>query len=62
MNPSQSSRIGVLQQVHGWRPIAFELRFEDCYEEAREWLYLPATQDKLDRFCQKARASKDEAA
>jgi hypothetical protein len=48
-------------KFHGWRPIAFELRFEAGYEEAREWLYRPATQEELDRLCQKARA-KDEAA
>jgi hypothetical protein len=45
-----------------WRPIAFELRFEAGYEEAREWLYWPTTQEELDRLCQKARASRDEAA
>ena len=26
-------------EFHGWHPIAFELRFEDGFEEAREWLY-----------------------
>jgi hypothetical protein len=49
-------------QFHGWRPIAFELRFEEGYEEAREWLYSAAIQDQLDRLCRIARASKDEAA
>jgi len=49
-------------KFYGWRPIAFELRFEAGYEEAREWLYHPATQEELDRLCQRARASKDEAA
>ena len=24
-------------KFHGWRPIAFELRFEPGYAEAREW-------------------------
>jgi hypothetical protein len=49
-------------KFHGWRPIAFELRFEDGFEEAREWLYAPSTQDELDRICQTARTSKGEAA
>jgi hypothetical protein len=49
-------------KFHGWRPIAFELRFEDGFEEAREWLYAPSTQDELDRICQAARTSKGEAA
>ncbi len=49
-------------RFHGWRPIAFELRFEDSFEEAREWLYATTTQDELDRICQVARASKGRAA
>jgi hypothetical protein len=49
-------------KFHGWRPIAFELRFEKGDEEAREWLHNAATQDEIDRLCQIARASKDEAA
>ena len=47
---------------HGWRPIAFVLRFEAGYEEAREWLHDAATQDELDRLCQTAREAKNEAA
>ena len=49
-------------KFHGWRPIAFELRFEEGYEEAREWLRNAAIQDELNRLCRIARASKDEAA
>jgi len=49
-------------KFHGWRPIAFELRFEKGYEEAREWLHHAAVRDELDRLCQEARATKDEAA
>jgi len=49
-------------KFHGWRPIAFELRFEEGYEEAREWLNSAATRDELDRFCQAARAARNEAA
>ena len=37
-------------KFHGWRPIAFELRFEEGYEEAREWLHDAATQDQLSAF------------
>jgi hypothetical protein len=49
-------------KFHGWRPIAFELRFEDGFEAAREWLYSAAVKDELERLCQIARASKNEAA
>jgi hypothetical protein len=49
-------------QFHGWRPLAFELRFEPGYEHAREWLHNPAVRDQLDRLCQAARSSRNEAA
>ena len=49
-------------RFYGWPPIAFELRFEDGFEDAREWLYRAATRDELDRLCRQARAAKDEAA
>ena len=49
-------------RFYGWPPIAFELRFEDGFEDAREWLYRAATRDELDRLCREARTSKDEAA
>jgi hypothetical protein len=49
-------------KFHGWRPLAFELRFEKGYEEAREWLHNAAVRDELDRLCQIAWASKHEAA
>jgi hypothetical protein len=49
-------------KFHGWSPIAFELRFEDGFEESREWLYTATTRDELDRICREARASKNEAA
>ena len=42
-------------KFYGWLPIKFELRFEDGYAEAREWLNEAATQQELDRICQKAR-------
>jgi hypothetical protein len=44
-------------KFHGWRPIAFELRFEADYEEARA-----ATQDELDQLCETACEAKNEAA
>jgi len=49
-------------KFHGWRPIAFELRFETGYEEAREWLHGAAAQDEFERLCQSAREAKNEAA
>ena len=49
-------------KFHGWRPIAFELRFETGYEEAREWLQTVATKDELDHLCQTAREGKNAAA
>jgi len=49
-------------KFHGWRPVAFELRFEHGFKEGREWLCSPAVRDQLDRLCELARASKDAAA
>jgi len=49
-------------KFHGWRPIAFELRFETGYEEAREWLHGAAAQYEFERLCQSAREAKNEAA
>ena len=46
---------------YGWPPLEFELRFEDGYSDAREWLYLPSTRDELDRICQAARKRRDAA-
>jgi hypothetical protein len=42
----------------GWRPIEFELRFEQGFLEARDWLDKATTQDELDRICCKARAAR----
>ena len=42
-------------KFYGWPPLEFELRFEDGFSEAREWLHRPATRDVLDRICQEAR-------
>jgi hypothetical protein len=49
-------------KFHGWRPIAFELKFEKGHEEAREWLYSAAARDELDHLCHLARSSKSKAA
>jgi hypothetical protein len=49
-------------KFHGWSPIAFELRFEDGFEEAREWLYRTTTIDDINRLCREVRACKDQAA
>jgi hypothetical protein len=46
----------------GWRPIAFELSFEDGFAEARDWLYRVSTRDELDLLCREARTAKNEAA
>jgi hypothetical protein len=59
---SRARELAQSGKFYGWRPIAFELRFEKGYEDAREWLHSAATQDELDRLCAMARASKDEAA
>jgi hypothetical protein len=59
---SRARQMARSGQFHGWRPIAFELRFEDGFEAAREWLHSAAVKDELERLCQIARASKNEAA
>jgi hypothetical protein len=43
-------------KFHGWRPIAFELRFEEGYEQAREWLHDAATQGELEN-CSRSQKS-----
>ena len=42
-------------ELYGWLPIKFELGFEDGYAQARDWLSDLATQEELDRICQRAR-------
>jgi hypothetical protein len=41
----------------GWRPIAFELRFEPGYSEAAAWINSHSTQDEIDALCLEARAA-----
>jgi hypothetical protein len=42
-------------KFYGWPPLEFELRFEDGFPEAREWLRKASTREELDRICRKAR-------
>jgi len=44
-------------QYAGWRPIAFELRFEPGYAEATDWINSLAAQDEIDALCIEARAA-----
>ena len=51
-------------KFHGWRPLAFEMQFQDGFELAREWLLRPETREQLEQLCQEARhrASRPKAA
>lgn len=42
---------------YGLPPLEFELRFEDGYDESRDWLADPAVRDELDHICREARTS-----
>jgi hypothetical protein len=42
----------------GWRAIEFELRFEEGFLKARDWLDKAATRQELDRICYRARAAR----
>ncbi len=39
----------------GWRPVAFEMRFEPGFAEASDWIFSPSTQEELDQLCSEAR-------
>jgi hypothetical protein len=52
---SRARELARSGKFYGWPPLVFELRFEDGFSEAREWLHRPATRDELDRICQEAR-------
>jgi hypothetical protein len=39
---------------YGLPPLEFELSFEEGFHEAREWLKLAATREKLERLCQES--------
>jgi hypothetical protein len=42
---------------YGLPPLEFELRFEDGFEESRDWLADPTVRDELDHLCREARES-----
>jgi hypothetical protein len=44
-------------QYVGWKPIAFELRFEPGYAEASAWIHSLAAQDEIEALCSEARAA-----
>lgn len=46
---------------YGLRPLVFELRFEEGFREAREWLALASTKEELERLCQESRANRKAA-
>ena len=43
---SMARELAQSGKFRGWAPIAFELRFEEGFKEAREWLYSSATRIK----------------
>jgi hypothetical protein len=59
---SMAKQLARSGKFRGWAPIAFELRFEEGFKEARDWLYSSATRDQINRLCTKARASAGKAA
>ncbi len=40
---------------YGLPPLEFELRFEDGFDEGREWLCETETREELDTICREAR-------
>ena len=46
---------------YGLTPLEFELRFEEGFYEAREWLKLASTMDELESLCQESRANRKAA-
>ena len=46
---------------YGLPPLEFELRFEEGFPEAREWLGLASTKEELERLCQESRANRKAA-
>ena len=39
---------------YGLRPLVFELRFEEGFHEALEWLALASTKEELDGLCRES--------
>jgi hypothetical protein len=46
----------------GFRPLAFELQFEDGFVDAVHWTYRVSTQEELDSICREARKQHTERA
>ncbi len=46
-------------KFNGWRPIAFELQFEDGFPDAIQWTYSASTQEALDIICRESRKRLD---
>ena len=46
---------------YGLPPLEFELRFEEGFYEAREWLELASTMEELESLCQELRANRKAA-
>jgi hypothetical protein len=44
---------------NGWRPITFELQFEEGFVEAFQWIQKVSTQEELDSICREARKRLD---
>ena len=59
---SKARELARSGKFYGWRPLAFDLQFQDGFEEGREWLLRPETQDELDRLCLEARHRRNKAA
>jgi hypothetical protein len=45
----------------GLAALTFELRFEEGFDEAREWLAQVSTKEELERLCYESRASRKAA-
>ena len=56
---AKARELAKSSNFYGWPPLEFELRFEEGYSDAREWLHLPSTRDELDRICQAARKRRE---
>ena len=58
---AKARKLAESGEYYGWLPIKFELRFEEGYAEAREWLNSPVTWEELDSLCQKTRSERNKA-
>ena len=46
---------------YGLPPLEFELRFEEGFLEAREWMALASTKEELEGLCQESRTRRKAA-